>query len=192
MQDNSDYGKSYNYFVNFIREALREALFSLDVITDERVRQVVHDEVNLLLSAKQNDDLFISSPKLFSKKVFSTNIGWLKRDKALVNFHSILISYGFIATDFETFLSHFKGTGMTGKPLIWLSQKNHLVYLFNQLMVSGIIPRHKNLHQLLAAHFIDKNGNKLKNGSLRSSLNQIRNNKRIIIIDEIIERIDAT
>ena len=185
MQDNSDYKKSYDYFVSFIREALKEGI-SFDAITDDKIRRVVHEEVKFLLNAHLKDGLSFSYLNSFLKNS-SGNIGWLKSDQALLTFHSKLISYGFVAVNFLEFQSHFVGVTAIRNPLRWFGQTNQLSYLFEQLRTFKIIPTSENPHQLIKEHFLDKKGRGLKGENLRSSLNQVRNGKGIKEINNIID-----
>jgi hypothetical protein len=192
MQDDSDYKKSYDYFVKFIREALRAGI-PLDAFTKEKIRQIVHDEVKLLLNANLNDGSNFSFPisPVFSN-AFSGNIGWLKSNQALLTLYNKLISYGYLVTDFQQLKSHFIGTTTIEIRLIWFGQINQLTYLFDQLRTNGIIPDSKHPHQLLKKHFLNPKGRELKGEILRSSLNQVRSGVRIREIDEIIMAIEKS
>ena len=72
----------------------------------------------------------------------------------------------------------------------WLSSTKQLVYLFNQLMVYKFIPKNDKPHKLLEEHITDIRGNCPSNGCLRTSLNNVRNNKSIQIIDNIIQALE--
>lgn len=190
MQNNSDHKKSYDYFLAFVREALREKVFS---ISEENIRQIARDEFISLLQ-KQTENGLNSEP--FSSSILSkqtpinSKIGWLKGEGTLLKFYNLLIAHGYIACDFEIFRFHFiEGKGII-EPVMWLSYTKRLVYLFDLLSSYKFIPECTTVHQLLKEHFVDRQGQKLKNGSLRSSLNQVRNDKRIQIIENIILQLE--
>ncbi|MFA6922893.1 MAG: hypothetical protein WC223_01445 [Bacteroidales bacterium] len=153
------------------------------------IRQIVRDEITLIFGENYRQN--ISSLQNFhfpdnKTSVFRTKIGWLKGDKTLLKLHELLASHGFISCDFKIFKSHFIGNEDITASIEWHTYTKSLVYLFEQLMVNGFIPDNKKQHQLLKAHFIDERGNMLKNEVLRATLNDLRNNKRIQVIENII------
>jgi hypothetical protein len=153
-------------------------------------RELIREEITNLLYEKTNQRIIILQPnysEISVQTAISNKIGWLKSESILKILFKSIFSLGFIICDYKTFEFHFFGiNGITGS-IIWLSDIKQLVYLFNQLQEENFIPSHNFPHQLLKEHFLDKSGNQLKNGSLRSSLNTVKNNKRIKIIDNIIE-----
>ena len=176
MQNSSDYNKSIDYFLAYLREALQEKVFS---ITEDTIRQIIRDEFSLLLKKK--------SKNKFNSQVFSSRIGWLKGDNTLIKLYELLISHGFIICNFQIFKTHFLGDSSKTEPIIWLSYNKWFVYLFDILLTKKFITKRGNLHQILEEHFLDKHGNKFKNGCLRGSLNQMKSSNQTDVIDEIID-----
>jgi hypothetical protein len=123
-------------------------------------------------------------------KNIANNIGWLKPEPVFKRLYDQLLSNGFIACTCESFKKHFLGTGEPSEKLIWHTETKLLVYLFDQLTLGKFIPKHRNFHLLLSNHFLDVRNRILKNGTLRSSLNQVRNNKRILIIESIVNELE--
>lgn len=188
MQNNLDPEGSFNYLLALLQKALSENVFTR-VITRDEIRQIIQEEFLLLITKRSKSNLENShyfGSEIPKRLTISSKIGWLKDASILLRLYTYLISHGFIACDFEFFKAHFIHNKGTSEPIIWLSNTNRLVYLFDQLFLEKFIPELKNVHQLLKEHFVDKRGKKLKNGCLRSSLNQIRNNNRMKIIDDII------
>ena len=142
------------------------------------MRCIVREEVKLLLiksdECKKIDNIFTVN---INKKVASNKIGWLSGNSVLQKFHTLLNSYGYLSCSFETFQSHFSENEISSEKLIWHSNINRLVYLFNQLAVLKHIPEPLHPHGILTIHFLNKNGGELKPNSLRSSLEQIRNSR---------------
>jgi len=123
-------------------------------------------------------------------KTDDERIGWLKNENTLVIFFNLLKNQGFISCELDLFKSHFKGINQTKEKIIWQSNINELVNLFDRLRDEGIIPLCKNPHILLREKFLDKYEKPLNAGSLRTLLEKgIRNEKRVEIIDEIINNI---
>lgn len=151
-------------------------------------KEFIREEIIVLLNEKSNQSQsqYIKSEK---QDIDINPIGWLKNESTLLKLYSLLISCAFISCEFEIFKSHFWGTTGVKGNIIWLTDIKQLVYLFNQFQEEKFIPNHNNPHKILRNHFIDKYGNQLKIGSLRSSLNTVRNNKRIKIIESIIEEL---
>lgn len=161
---------------------LSDQLFSV-------LRQIAREEFILLINEQSNNGLnipHIHSSQIPTLKITTSKFGWIKENNSLLKLYEILLNHGFITCDFEAFRSHFIGTEITTEYIGWHSEITQLVYLFNQLQVEAFIPKHKNPHLLLQEHFLNKHGNNLKNKSLRSSLNNVRNNKPIKIIENII------
>lgn len=152
----------------------------------------LREEIILILKEFLGDNL---SPyqTVFSKsqkqRAIFRLIGWLKGENVLLQLHKILLSYGYISCDYRTFKSHFNGADFPFKPMSWHSETVKLVYLFSRLVEEDFIPIHGYPHSLLKEHFLDRKGNILKNDSLRSSLNNVRNNPRIKIIENIINEL---
>jgi hypothetical protein len=157
------------------------------------IRQIVREEVALLMSNQSAFDrpgTEIQCSGDIPMEVISNKIGWLKGEKALIKFHETLISYGFLVCKFEFFKMHFIGTQIPVKKINWNTHTKRLIYLFDQLIAYKYIPDNDEPHNLLRMHFIDVRGNDLVNERLRTSLNDIRNNKPIKIIDNIISEIE--
>lgn len=152
------------------------------------IRQIVRDEIDVIINEGliNEERLEQIGDKLIS---ISSKIGWLKGEKPLLKFYELLISHGFISCDFEIFKPHFIGSEKVTESVKWLTYTKHLVYLFDQLIICKFIPENNKPHQLLKEHFIDMRGHNPNNGCLRSLLNDVRNNKRILIIDNIISQL---
>jgi len=157
------------------------------------VRQIVRDEQKILLSEHTKFEGAISQINYSKESVLiivSSKIGWLKGENKLLLFYELLISHGFITCDFETFKIHFTGNNGAIEYIKWNTQTTRLVYLFNQLILYRFIPENNTPHQLLTEHFINNEGKKLSNGTLRTSLNNVLNNKKSIeTIDNIIKEL---
>ena len=135
-------------------------------------------ELKLLINEHDSNDetlTQINSLKASILNIVSSKIGWLKGEHTLQLFHSLLIAHGFITCDFDAFKIHFVGNNGTMEYIQWNSQTTRLVYLFNQL---------------LTEHFINHEGKKFSNGTLRTSLNNVLNNKKSSeTIDSIIKEL---
>ena len=157
------------------------------------VRQIVRDEQKILLSEHTSFKGAITQIN-YSKEsiliIVSSKIGWLKGDNTLQLFYTLLISHGFITCDIETFKIHFIGNNGAIEYIKWNTQITRLVYLFNQLILYNFIPENNTPHQLLTKHFINNEGKKLSNGTLRTSLNNVMNKKKSSeTIDNIIKEL---
>jgi len=153
----------------------------------------VRVELKLLINEHDSNDetlTQINSLKASILNIVSSKIGWLKGEHTLQLFHSLLIAHGFITCDFDAFKIHFVGNNGTMEYIQWNSQTTRLVYLFNQLLLYKCIPEKNTPHQLLTEHFINNEGKKLSNGTLRTSLNNVLNNKKSSeTIDSIIKEL---
>jgi hypothetical protein len=152
----------------------------------------LREEIRLILNEllrNESTTYRSHSSKALTQKAIFRRIGWIQGENILSLLHSILYSYGYISCDYPTFKSHFIGLKYPTECLLWHAETVKLVYLFYRLVEEGFIPIHGYPHSLLQSHFKDKKGHCLKNGSLRSSLNNAKNNKRIKIIEAIIQQL---
>jgi len=161
----------------------------LDII----IRQIVRDELKLLINEhSSNDETLAKNDYLQTtiQTIISSKIGWLKGENILLLFYNLLISHGFTTCDFESFKIHFIGNNGAIEYIKWDTQTTRLVYLFNQLLLYKFIPENNTPHQLLTEHFINNEGKKLSNGTLRTSLNNVMNKKKSSeTIDNIIKEL---
>jgi len=167
---------------------LSQQLFSI-------LRQIAREEFILLINEQTETGISIPQiqyPQIPTQTIITSKIGWLKGNNSLLRLYETILTHGFIACDFETFRAHFIGTEITTEFIAWHSDITQLVYLFNQLKEEGFIPKHKNPHKLLEEHFLNRQGNHLNSRSLRSSLNNVRNNKPIKIIENIIQALHVS
>ncbi len=156
---------------------------------NEIIRQIVRDEFNLLLS-----ELPINKDKVDQKLPFESyipsKIGWLKGEPQLLKLFELLSTHGYISCEYELFKSHFYGSIVKTENVRWQTHTIKLVYFFNQLMENHFIPENTKPHQLLKEHFIDMRGKNLNNATLRTLLNEVRNNKSIKVIENIIAELN--
>ncbi len=139
------------------------------------IRLIARNEVNLILM----------------KAISISKIGWLKSEISLKLFFTLLIRNKLIACEWHFFKSHFTDNDIINGNIVWKSNLNELVILFQYLRDNNIIPTVPNHHQLLQEHFLDRYGNRLKPMSLRVLLEKgISTPEREVIIENIITELN--
>ena len=142
---------------------------------------------------------FVNESDLIDFKIISpihpsatSKIGWLEKEKLLILLHNLLYSYGLIDNNYKAFSKHFWGTSSGSINYIkWYGEITQLVYLFDLLITLNCIPNHRNKrHKILIEHFFNRLGNKFDSRSMRTTLNQLRNNSEgSVMINEIFDKL---
>lgn len=116
----------------------------------------------------------------------NSKIEWLKSSEILLLFYNLLLKHIFIDCDWDYFRVHFTGTGdeTTTQKITFLKETNQLPYIMKFLAEGHFIiqPRQKHIH--LTEHFLDRFGEPIKTGVLRTSLNKSVGKKNKKFIDE--------
>ncbi|MCX6232988.1 MAG: hypothetical protein NTZ33_15770 [Bacteroidetes bacterium] len=139
---------------------------------------------SLIIDINQNS---INHPSTTSK------IGWIEKERLLISLHNQLFNYGLIDSKFDAFQKHFWGNSIGINNYIkWYGEITQLVYLFDLLITYNCIPNHRNKrHKILIEHFCNRFGETLNNTSLRTMLNQLRNESNgCTMINEIFEKLE--
>jgi hypothetical protein len=156
------------------------------------IRQITRDELLLLINSSSCKGVIPLLNTFQAKPIknkITSKLGWLKGEKSLLLFYNLLFSYGFISCGYDSFKPNFLGSDTNTESIVWIAPIKHLVYIFDRLMADKFIPENRNIHLLLSEHFLDKKGEMLGRGSLRTSLNNVRSSKKNQAIEDLLDKL---